>query len=602
MSIDSFRERVNLRIFSSKSNVLNLFKVFSMIVAFIAVGVLVHSIGFPQTEEGRRVNIFLLKFLFGFYILNYLVRFIYTFEPARFIRNTWLELAILLMIVLEALTELIFNAPVVNIILSQLDAESLISSYHLLLQLVLLTLLVIDLAKATTLLDLRKIDPGIMFMLSFLFLCLGGAILLMLPEMTTGEGGSDFLTALFSATSASCVTGLVTVDISTYFSLKGHWVLMVLMQMGGISILSFATFFASLHSRGISLKHHTMMPDYFSQVSSFDARSLLRQILLLSLLFETVGAILMYTMWDPSIKFDSFGSKMFFSIFHSISAFNNVGLTLFSDGMTSDQVRVSYLLHLLFATMIFMGALGFSSIQDIFSIRANKERLKLPWKSYRLSTKIALYSAVVLTIFGTLVFLLIENNNTLSGLNGVEKIITALFQTINRTSGFNTVDIGSLAHPTLIMMIFLMFIGASSGSTGGGIKTSTFTIIMVSAVATIRGKKNLEIFRYNIPWELLNRAFSIFIFSASFIFICVFFLSMLEPDMNIMALVFEAVSAFATTGYSMGITADLSPVSKYIIILSMFVGRIGTLTIAFALSKRVKTVAYKYPNAQFMVG
>ncbi|MBK6641702.1 MAG: hypothetical protein IPG39_10910 [Bacteroidetes bacterium] len=196
-----------------------------------------------------------------------------------------------------------------------------------------------------------------------------------------------------------------------------------------------------------------------------------------------------------------------------------------------------------------------------------------------------------------------RKDNTLTGQNYFEAGITSVFQSITcRTAGFNTVDISLLSVPTLILMIFLMFIGASSGSTGGGIKTSTFTLIMVSAIATLRGKRNLELFRHNIAWELLNKAFSIFIFSASFVFTATFFLSILEPETDILRLLFEEVSAFGTVGLSTGITADMTTESKLILIFTMFVGRIGTLTIGFALSKKVMTVAYRYPNAHFMVG
>lgn len=229
--------------------------------------------------------------------------------------------------------------------------------------------------------------------------------------------------------------------------------------------------------------------------------------------------------------------------------------------------------------------------------------MRLPWKKYQLSTQISLYSSVLLILFGALGFYLLEKDNVLLGLKSFESAITSIFQSVTcRTAGYNSVDIGLLSVPTLILMIFLMFIGASSGSTGGGIKTSTFTLIMVSAIATLRGKRNLELFRHNIAWQLLNKAFSIFIFSGSFIFIATFLLAIFEPGTDILKLLFEEVSAFGTVGLSTGITANLSESSKYLIIFSMFVGRIGTLTLGFALSKKVLTVAYRYPDAHFMVG
>jgi Trk-type K+ transport system membrane component len=323
----------------------------------------------------------------------------------------------------------------------------------------------------------------------------------------------------------------------------------------------------------------------------------------MSLLIEAMGAIAIYSLWDPSIPFESNRQKVFYSVFHAVSAFNNAGFSLFTNNLYEPVVKINYIMHLAIAGIIFFGSLGFSAIRDIFSISAMRDRMKLPWKQFQLSTQIALFSSFILIAVGAIGFYLLEKDNALSGQRPFESAITSIFQSVScRTGGFNTVDMTVLGSPTLILMIFLMFIGASSGSTGGGIKTSTFTIIFVSAIATMRGKRNLELMRHNIAWELLNKAFSIFIFAASFIFVATFTLSILEPGTDVVVLLFEEVSAFGTVGYSVGITPNLTYASKSILILSMFVGRIGTLTLAFALSSQVVNVNYKYPNAHFMVG
>ncbi|HMT30431.1 MAG TPA: potassium transporter TrkG [Bacteroidia bacterium] len=603
MSIETFRERVNLKIFDSKDTVLLIFRILSSLVAVLGLGLIIYSIGFPQTDESRKIEIFFMKFLFAFYILNYFVRFLYTFEPAKFLRSTWLELVLVFLLIIEAFSTLIFNTPLIRTLLSAFGFGGFLAVYHILLQFILLILLIIDLAKASTALDLIKLEASTMFILSFIILILGGAFLLMLPEMTTDHMGSDWMPALFTATSASCVTGLIVVDTATYFSFKGQLVILILIQLGGLNIISFASFFASLYSKGAGIKHHSMMQDFFSSGSLLDAKDLLRQIIFMTLFIEAIGTIVIFSLWDPAINFSSFGQKLFYSIFHSVSAFNNAGFSLFTNNLYEPLVKHSYMLHLAVAGMIFFGSLGFSTIRDIFSIGSMRERMRLPWKKYQLSTQISLYSSVLLIAFGALVFFLIEKNHILSGQKSFEATVTSIFQSVTcRTAGFNTIDMSMLQVPTLILMVFLMFIGASSGSTGGGIKTSTFTLIMVSAIATLRGKRNLELFRHNIAWELLNKAFSIFIFSASFIFIATFILSILEPGTDILKLLFEEVSAFGTVGLSTGITANMSDTSKYIIIFSMFVGRIGTLTLGFALSKKVLTVAYRYPNAHFMIG
>lgn len=259
MSIETFREKVNLKIFNSKDTVTLIFRIQSSLVAVMAIGLLIYSIGFPQNDESRKVEIFFIKFLFGFYILNYFVRFLYTFEPAKFIRSTWLELILIILLLIEAFSTLFLTTPLIRTLLSALGFGAFISVYHIMLQFVLLILLVIDLAKVSTFLDLIKLEASTMFILSFIILIIGGALLLMLPEMTSDHMGADWMSAIFTATSASCVTGLIVVDTATYFSFKGHLIIMMLIQMGGLNIISFATFFASLYSKGVGIKHHSMM-------------------------------------------------------------------------------------------------------------------------------------------------------------------------------------------------------------------------------------------------------------------------------------------------------------------------------------------------------
>lgn len=603
MSLNTFREKVNLKLFSSKDTVLFIFRIQSALVAAMALAVLVYIVGFPQNDEIRRIEIFFMKFLFGFYVLNYFVRFLYTFEPRKFIRSTWLELILIGVIVVEALSTLLFDAPLVKNLLDLFGAEGYLHFYHIALQVILLIFIIIDIAKVSTLFDLIKLEASSMFILSFITLIGVGGMILMMPEMTTDRLGADWLTALFTATSASCVTGLSVVDVSQYFTFKGQFVIMVLIQLGGLNIITFATFFASMYSKGIGIKHQSLMQDFFSSSSLFDANSLLRNIITVTLLIEGIGAASIFMLWSDQVVFASLSDKIFYSVFHSISAFNNAGFSLFTDNLYDPALRNNFLLHIPFMALIFLGSLGFGAIIDIFGVANMRERMRLPWKKLRISTTVALNSSIILIVFGAVVFYFTERNNTLAGQSAFGTIISSLFQSVTpRTAGFNSLNMAELATPTLLLMVFLMFIGGSSGSTAGGIKTSTFTIILLSAWSTIRGKRNLELYRHNIAWELLNKAFSIFIFSASFVFTCTFAMTLFDPAIEFLKLLFEATSAFATVGLSTGITAGLSVPSKLILMLSMFVGRIGTLTLALALSQRVISSQYKYPNAHFMVG
>jgi trk system potassium uptake protein TrkH len=253
---------------------------------------------------------------------------------------------------------------------------------------------------------------------------------------------------------------------------------------------------------------------------------------------------------------------------------------------------------------VIFGALGFTTIHDLFSSQATRNRRKNPWTHLTINTKIALYATIILIPIGALLFALLESNGVLVGMSWAERSLTALFQSVTlRSAGFNTVDIGALTTPTLIIAIIFMFIGGSSGSTAGGIKTSTFTLVFLNAMATIRGQKRVEFSRTTIPTELLNMASSIFLFSASSIFLGVLLLSITDGHLSLEQLAFEEVSAFCTLGWSTGITEELSEMGRIILISSMFIGRIGTVTLAFALTRGKKASAkYSYPKASVQVG
>jgi trk system potassium uptake protein len=412
-----------------------------------------------------------------------------------------------------------------------------------------------------------------------------------------------FLDALFTATSATCVTGLIVVDTATYFTFKGELVILALIQIGGIGMVSFATFFATFMRSGVGLKHSAIIRDQLSSESLFEAKGLLRKIVGITFLIEFIGFLGIFYTWGEQVEFDSLGKKIFYSIFHSVSAFCNAGFSLYSDGLYQSLVKDAYLLHIVIIGIIILGGLGFGVITDLFSPAALRERLEKPWKDWQIGTKMVLFSSMFLILIGTLVFYTLERNNVLKDMNALETIITSVFQSVTtRTAGFNTVDFTALTSPTLIFMMGLMFIGASPGSTGGGIKTITFVLIAASAIATIRGNKNVEFSRRNIPSELLFKAFYVFSFAVAYNFLAIFLLAITDPEINILQLAFEQVSAFATVGLSTGITATLSINSKIVIILSMFLGRVGTLTVALALSRRLGSTSYRYPDGYVLVG
>ncbi len=603
MSIRSIREKINLALYDSKELVLRLFKIGSFITATFILSLLVYQFGFDPNTEIKNWIIIFIKASFGFYIIKYLVDILYSYEPFKLIRETWFEGHLLFLILINAVSRLIFEQSLLNAIGNEIELFHLENFYMLFIQCYFFVLVGIGLGKASPKLSFLKVNPPRLLILSFILLILIGTGLLMMPGMTEEVHMMPFFEALFTSISASCVTGLIVVDTATYFTQKGHIVLMLLIQLGGLNIISFATLFAIFSKKGLGIKHQTILQENFSSESLLSGKGLLRKIFLFSFFMETIGMILLYFTWNPEIKFAHLEEQFFYSIFHSVSAFNNAGFSLFSDGLNDHLIQNSFNMHLIIAGLIFFGSIGFPVIEDLFNFERIKRTLKTPWLGLKLSTKISFYTSLFLIAFGMLMFYFLEQQNTLNGMGLEGQLITSFFQSITaRTAGFNTVDFSMIGTPMLIIFIFLMFIGASPGSTGGGVKTSTFTLIIYSAMNTIRGQKRIEIGKRTISPELLHKAFSIFLFSSSAIFLAIFILSISDGDKGLMPIAFEAVSAFSTVGLSTGITADLSSFGKVIIMICMFVGRIGTLTLAFALSSKMKSHNYEYPNAHLTVG
>jgi Trk-type K+ transport system membrane component len=293
-----------------------------------------------------------------------------------------------------------------------------------------------------------------------------------------------------------------------------------------------------------------------------------------------------------------------------LSAFNHAGFNIIGEGgLYNESVRSNYLVHIVIGALILISSLGFVALFDLFSISKMRERLRYPWKQLDFHTKISIYTAVGLTLFGGVLFMVLEWSGALGDKNLLGSLVTSFFQSITtRSAGFSTVDTGDLSISMVVIFLLLMLIGGSSSSPAGGIKTTTFGLIWGSVMATIRSFKNVELFRRTVSQDLVLRAFTILLFFLFGIFAGVFLLSITEQhilargNMNMMDLIFEQVSAFGTVGLSTGVTPHLSTLGKLILIVSMFVGRVGTLTVAFALTRSAISRNYKYPYGHTMVG
>ena len=574
----------------------------------IAIFILIYRYGFLLSEVEALGVFEFLDWQFFIYVIIFILRFIFSYDRNYFIKEERLELILISGIALYGLINYLFNFRLALYYLQLFSASSPDISYQHFLSVFMLILNILQISKSANSVSELKLKPATTFVMSFVILILGGAGALMLPAMTT-QGGMPFIDALFTSASASCVTGLIVVDTASYFTFKGKLVIMFLIQLGGLGIVVFATFFSSFLSSGVSLKQQSIMQDFLSSENLASAKELLRKVVFITLLVEFIGFILIFFSWDEELwdseqQFKSLGEKIFFSVFHSISAFCNAGFSTFKDGMYNLEMKTQrlYLVHFILSWLVIFGGLGFTVIEDIFHPKNIKKRFLTPWKKLTNNTAITLRYTFILVAVGTIAFMVFEFQQ-LRDRTIIEAFVTAFFQSVvTRTAGFNSMDFATLQNATIILCIFLMFIGAGSGSTAGGIKVTTFVVILFSSIANIRGQKNIHIERRTIPTEIVNRAFAILMFAVSYNSLAIFLLSITEAEKDILMVAFEQVSAFATVGLSMGITAKLSFLGKLIITISMFVGRVGTVTLALALSKQAASTAFEYPKTHLMIG
>ena len=462
-------------------------------------------------------------------------------------------------------------------------------------------------------LDLRvsykrtALNPAQLFLISFVVIILGGTLLLSLPGAT--YEGIGLLDALFTATSAVCVTGLIVVDTATHFTFFGQSILLFLIQIGGLGILTFVSYFSYFFKGEISYEKQIAINQINSSGAIGKELGLLKSILIITLSIEAFSALLIFYNTDPA-AFTSVSERVFFSVFHAVSAFCNAGFSTLSDSLMQDGFQFNYGLQLAIILTFVLGGLGFPIVSNIVSYLSYKTKGVFSFfdkPNYRpwvltLNSRIALITTIVLTVGGTLVFFGLEKDGVLSSHSGFGKLVTALFgATTPRTAGFNTVDASNFRFPTLLLIMFLMWVGASPKSTGGGIKTSTLAIAVLNILSLARGRERIELYRREIVEVTVKRAFAMISLSIIVIAIGVLGISAFEPDLTMIEIAFESVSAYSTTGLSMGITSSLSPISKFIIIILMFVGRVSALTVLIAIFRNVINQNYRYPKEEITI-
>ncbi|MGV3528624.1 MAG: TrkH family potassium uptake protein [Flavisolibacter sp.] len=451
-----------------------------------------------------------------------------------------------------------------------------------------------------------RVSPAMLFVISFALIILVGAFMLKLPNATRQPLSA--LDALFTSTSAVCVTGLAVVDTATEFTTFGQFIILILIQVGALGIMTFAGLFAYAVAGGASIKTQLAFKDVMSGKEIGNIMRFTYNVVLVTFLFEMAGAMSIYLV-TPNDLFPRQLDKIFYAVFHSVSAFCNAGFSTLPGGLYQPAFRFNYGLQFFIAILIILGGMGFPIVFNLyryahvklvnflFFVNRSNRRVHFP-RLINLNSRLALFVSGILLLAGFVTYFIFEQNHTLADhptMTG--KLMTSFFGSVTpRTAGFNTVNIGLLSLPTIMIYLLLMWIGASPGSTGGGIKTTTFGVAVLNMVGVLKGKDRTEFHRSEVSTESIRRAFVVIFMSLIFIGISVFLVTLYDSRFGLVRISFEVFSAFSTVGLTLGITPQLSDFSKVVIMLTMFVGRIGTVTLMVAFIRQAKKLYYRYPQ------
>jgi len=454
----------------------------------------------------------------------------------------------------------------------------------------------------------RTVNPALLFVASFAAFIFIGAFLLKLPNATTKE--LSLLDAIFTSTSAVCVTGLIVVDTATHFTPFGHFIILMLIQIGALGIMTFASLLAYAFAGSSSLRSELALRDMMSTQQVNNIIQFVYKVVLVTLIFEFFGALSIYLSLSDDL-FERKIDKAFFSIFHSVSAFCNAGFSTLTNGLYEPVIRFNYVIQFFIALLIILGGIGFPIFFNLYKflkfklinlisfILKKPKRLYFP-KVIGLNSQLALVVSGILLIIGFIAYWLFEQSATLTQHPTiVGKIMTCFFGSVTpRTAGYNTVDLTALTLPTMMVYLLLMWIGASPGSTGGGIRTTTIGVAVLNMVSILRGKDRSEFYRYEISHQSVRRAFALILLSFLFIGMSIFLISVNDSDKGLIKIAFEVFSAYSTVGLSLGITPVLSPSSKIVLIISMFIGRVGLITLLAVFIRQSKHLYYRYPKEE----
>ncbi len=604
MKFDFRNIRLSDRNLKAIQKVLQGIDIFLIISSLIGVFTVLYDTGFERDLILKiKLQTFYSFCLLTFFIaifIKLLLQFNKEIKRSRLISEYILFLVLLLMVVIRFTPIEYFIG---NSFLSILNE-------HFFINLVFLVIFIIEISKHSVDLFQFNVNPPILFVLSFLLLILMGTGLLLLPHATVE--GISVVDALFTSTSAVCVTGLIVVDTATYFTDFGKTIILILFQVGGLGFMTFSSFFGFFFKGSSSLQNQLFLRDYINEEKIGEISKTLARIIVFTFVVELLGAVIIFFSLG-SFLFNNTSEKIRFAVFHAISAFCNAGFSTLSNGLFEEGIRDNYNVHLIIAVIIIIGGIGFPVIINFYNyfksvfVRASRhfivrEEYRHSVRVFSANTKIVISTTMVLLLIGCLTFFSFEYNHALKGLSWYGKMATTIFGAVTpRTAGFNTVDMTALTLPTVLIYLILMWIGASPGSTGGGLKTTTFAVAVLNALSIAKGKDRVEAFQREITNESVRKAFAVILLSFLVIGLAVFLVMFFDPDKKLVEVAFECFSAFSTVGLSLGITGSLTMGSKIVISITMFLGRVGILTLLIAFFQKVKSLNYRYPDESVFI-
>ncbi|MDQ1267172.1 MAG: hypothetical protein QG635_2326 [Bacteroidota bacterium] len=571
------------------------------IIGIFSLIALIANFGFYLSHSLISILSDIITIVILAFILQEIIRWFLAKNPLEYLHERWFENLLALLLLVET----IFPHTVMRILnsfLPNLSFKNLSLLYLSVIEIVILMGIIIKALRYSHLITRINLHPGAILSLSFAVIILSGAFMLMLPKSTVA-GGMSFVNALFTSTSAVCVTGLIVVDTAAAFTFTGKVIIMLLIQVGGLGIMTLTTFFIlTIGGSGISYKFRVLMKDLLSNESINEVTSLLFKIASFTFLIELIGAIsIYYSIGGGFLSINP--QKAFIAIFHSISAFCNAGFSLFSNNLMDSYAQSNYLFTSTIMLLIVLGGLGFTVLSNIAGLKPFGVARKKIRRQLSISSKVVIITTLALIFTGMLMMFITENYSYMPVWNFGEKLYHALFQSVSaRTAGFNTLPIDRMTAASAMILIVLMWIGASPGSTGGGIKTTTFAVMALALYNYILDKDKIEIFHREIDRDSVQRAFLTVIASLFVLGLGSTMLVWLEPDKDPLNLIFEATSALGTVGLSRNVTYFIGSGGKVVLILLMYIGRIGVLTFFLAFYKPGKALHYSVPKESISIG